>query len=157
MNKWLTTLFSIFCFFLFFLTRRIMKFQTFFFEKRMFEWMNAWIFFKRCTYGYMIFFECIYSACLKDFFWKRKYFYECMIFLIYIYDVCLNEFFLWENAFMKFSNYSFWKYIYECRIFVWNTYIMYVWMILFYFMRKYIDEILDFFFSKMHLWMYDFF
>ena len=134
-----------------------------------------------------------------------------------IYDVCLNDFFWWENVFMKFWTFSFWKCIFECMIlfnayivhvwkifskkmllwmhdfflnaymmYVWmifccekmhllnlglflfentfmnawfffNAYIVYVWMILFYFMRKWIYEILDFFFLKIHLWMDDFF
>jgi len=53
-------------------------------------------------------------------------------------------FILWENAFM-----NAWFFL--------NAYIVYVWMILFYFMRKCIYEILDFFFLKIHLWMDDFF
>jgi len=37
-------------------------------------------------------------------------------------------FFLWENAFMKFWTFSFWKCIYECMIFF-NAYIVHVWKI----------------------------
>ena len=36
-----------------------------------------------------------------------------------------------------------------------NAYMMYVWM--FFFVRKCIYKILDFFFLKMYLWMHDFF
>ena len=88
-------------------------------------------------------------------FFLKKCFYECMIsFWMHIW--CMFEwfFFLWENAFMKSWTFSFWKCIYECMIFF-NAYIVHVWMN--FLMRKYIYEILDFFFLKMHLWMHEFF
>jgi len=140
-------------------SNELKKFLTFCFWKMhiwyMFEWMHE--FFKKCTYEYMIFFFWmhIYSACLKDFS-KRNAFMNAWFLFECIYDVCLNDFFLWENAFMKFWTFSFWKCIYEFMIFF-NAYIVYVWMILFYFMRKCIYEILDFFFLIVHLWMDDFF
>jgi len=120
--------------------------------------MNAWFLF-----------ECIYDVCLNDFFflWENvfmkfwtfsfwKCIYECMIFFL---NACMSEWFyfiLWENAFMKFWAFSFWKCIYECMIFFECIYSV-CWMILFYFMRKCIYEILDFFFLKIPLWMDDFF
>jgi len=92
----------------------------------------------------------------ERFFLKKNAFMNAWFLFECIYDVCLNNFFLWENEFMKSWTFSFWKWIYECMIFF-NAYIMYVWMILFYFMRRCIYEILDFFFLKMHLWMHGFF
>jgi len=56
--------------------------------------------------------------------------------------------FFFENAFMNALLF------FECIYNVYNV-CMYVWI--FFFIRKCIHEILDFFFLKMHLWMHDFF
>ena len=117
------------------------------------ECMN---FFRKCTYEYMIFFNA-YIVYVWKIFSKKKM-------LLWMHDFFLNAymmyvwmiFFLWENAFMKSWTFSFWKCIYECMIFF-NAYIVHVCKILFYFMRRCIYEILDFFFLKIHLWMDGFF
>jgi len=80
---------------------------------------------------------------------KKKCFYECMIFLIAYMMYVWMKFFLWENAFMKFWNFFFWKCIYNAWFFLECIYNVCL--------NDFIYEILDFLFLKMHLWMYDFF
>jgi len=124
----------------FFWQNALWNFGLVFFWK-MHVWMNECMnFFRRCTYEYMIFFNAYIVHVWKIYFWQKKCFYECMIFWLHIW--CMFEWFfscekmyLWNFEFFSFEN------AFMNAWFFWNAYIMYVWMILFYFMRKYIDEI----------------
>jgi len=129
--------FPLFVFFLFlfwklnfFLTKRIMKFWTFFFEKCMFEWMNAWIFSEDALMN--DFFECIYSACLKDFFSKKNVFVNAWFFLMHIW--CMFEwilFFCEKMHLWNFGIFLFENTFINAWFCFWNACIIYVWMIFF--------------------------
>jgi len=132
-------------------------FERFFSEKKKLLWMHD-------------FFECIYDLCLNDFFCEKmnlwnfgiflfeNTFINAWFFLECIYNVCLNDFILFYEKihWWNFGLFLFENAFINARFCFWNAYIIYLWMI-FFLMRKCIYKILDFFFSKMHLWIYDFF
>jgi len=105
-HEQMTFLFFVYVCFLFFWQNVLWNFGPFFFfEKCMFEWMNAWIFLEDALLNTWFFFNA-YILKKKMLLWMHDFF-EC------IYYVCLNEFFhkkihlrnfgifLFENAFMN--------------------------------------------------------